>query len=308
MLKAKRTTRFPRLSHSGYRWITGPLLMLSAAIGFAVLDSLIKLLGPAYRVWDIAFYRWGIGFTLLLIFSGRHAASLFKTPNLKLMIIRSFTGCIAFLSLIIAIRNIPLSTAMVLFFSFPAFAALFSYLIFGDRISRGEIFCVVMALSGTAVLLEFKLEGNLFGYVMGLISGFFAGLTVNLIKKLRETNGPVVIYFYFCMLGAMVALPGYIADPTIPANGMEWLMAAGIAISSILAQILMNIGFKYCKSWEGGLFLTAEMVFTAFLGIVILQELISWRFWTGGSLILISAVIINLLKAAPQIGLRRARL
>jgi drug/metabolite transporter (DMT)-like permease len=39
------------------------------------------------------------------------------------------------------------------------------------------------------------------------------------------------------------------------------------------------------------------MVFTAFLGIVILQELISWRFWTGGGLILAGAVLINLKKA-----------
>jgi drug/metabolite transporter (DMT)-like permease len=84
--------------------------MISAAMGFAVLDSLIKLLGPSYRTWDIAFYRWGIGFVLLLIISGRQAGNLFKTANLKLMVIRSMTGCIAFFSLIIAIRNIPLST------------------------------------------------------------------------------------------------------------------------------------------------------------------------------------------------------
>jgi len=294
-------TRFPFLADSGYRSIIGPLLMITAAIGFAVLDSLVKLLGPSYRIWDIAFYRWGIGFVLLVSIFGRKAGSLFKTANLKLMIIRSITGCIAFFSLIIAIRNIPISTAMVLFFSFPAFAALFSYLIFGDRIARGEIFCVIMALSGVAVLLDFRLDGNFVGYIMGLISAVFAGITVNLIKLLREKNGPVVIYFYFCMLGALISLPGYIADPTIPADGVEWLMAAGIAISSILAQILMNLGFKYCKSWEGGLFLTAEMVFTGFLGIVILQELISWRFWTGGSLILASAVIINLIKARQRI-------
>jgi len=68
-------------------------------------------------------------------------------------------------------------------------------------------------------------------------------------------------------------------------------------IKTILAQILMNMGFKYCKSWEGGLFLTAEMVFTSILGIAILQQLISWRFWTGGGLILVSAVVINLIKA-----------
>ena len=270
--------------------------MLSAAFGFAVLDCLIKLLGPSYRTWDIAFYRWGFGFVILLIIYGRQLNKLFKTDNLKLMVVRGITGCVAFFSLIIAIRNIPLSTAMVLFFSFPAFAALFSCIIFQDRLTRGEILCVIMALGGVAVLLDFKLDGNLWGYIMGLNSAVFAGITVNLIKMLRVNNGPVVIYFYFCMLGALIALPGYLVAPNLPATGTEGLMVAGIAVSSILAQILMNQGFKYCRSWEGGLFLTTEMIFTSFLGIVILKELISWHLWTGGSLILASAVLINIFK------------
>ena len=186
------------LPHASYRSMKGPLLMVSAAIWFAVLDSLIKLLGSSYRIWDIAFYRWGIGFVLMLSIFGWQTGSIFKTANLKLMVIRSITGCIVFFSLIIAVRNIPISTAMVLFFSFPAFAALFSYLIFGDRVTRGEILCVIMALFGVAVLLDFKLDGKFIGYIMGLISAIFAGITVNLIKLLRENNGPVVIYFYFC--------------------------------------------------------------------------------------------------------------
>ena len=291
------------MPRAGINTVKGPLLMLSAAFGFAVLDSLIKLLGPSYRIWDIAFYRWGIGFVLLLILFGRQTGGLFKTDNLKLMIVRSITGCASFFSLIIAIRNIPLSTAMVLFFSFPAFAAFFSYLIFRERITRGEIFCIILTLCGVGVLLDFRLDGKFFGYIMGLNSAIFAGITVNLIKILRANNGPVVIYCYFCMLGAVIALPGYILAPRIPATGTEWLMTAGIAVFSILAQVLMNQGFKYCKSWEGGLFLSAEMLFTGFLGIVILQELASWRFWTGGILILAGAVLINLLKAveAPAI-------
>ena len=65
---------------------------------------------------------------------------------------------------------------------------------FGDGITRGEIFCVIMALGGVAVLLDFGLDGNFSGYIMGLNSALFAGITVNLIKKLRENNGPVVIY------------------------------------------------------------------------------------------------------------------
>jgi hypothetical protein len=50
----------------------------------------------------------------------------------------------------------------------------------------------------------------------------------------------------------------------------------------------MNMGFRYCKSWEGGLFLTSEMVFTSLFGIFFLHELVTWRFLGGGLLILAS--------------------
>lgn len=269
--------------------------MLGAAMMFGILDGMIKLIGPSYRIWDIAFYRWGMGLVLLVIIFG-HRGKLLKTHNLKLMMGRSISGCIAFLSLTTAIRNVPISTAMVLFFSFPAFAALFSRLIFRESISKKELFCICGALGGVAVLMDFKLDGNLFGYIMGMSSGVFAGLTVNLIKRLREKDGPVAIYFYFCLLGALVSFPAYIANPRVPATGVDWLMACGIAASSVMAQLMMNQGFRYCRSWEGGIFLTGELVFTATLGIVFLGELVSRRFWIGGFMILASTVLLNIIK------------
>ena len=63
----------------------------------------------------------------------------------------------------------------------------------------------------------------------------------------------------------------------------------------------MNQGYQYCKSWEGGLFLTSEMVFAAALGIVFLGELVSWRFWIGGLLILASTVLLNVNKVKSQV-------
>jgi drug/metabolite transporter (DMT)-like permease len=73
-------------------------------------------------------------------------------------------------------------------------------------------------------------------------------------------------------------------------------MTGGIVLASIGAQLLMNQGFQYCKSWEGGLFLTSEVMFTSILGIVFLGEMISWRFGLGSLLIVGSAVFINLAK------------
>jgi drug/metabolite transporter (DMT)-like permease len=279
--------------------MAGALFMLAAAFMFGVLDGLIKLIGPSYRIWDIGFYRWGLGLVLIIMIVGRRARAL-KTHNLKLMIGRCITGCIAFLSLTAAIRDVPLSTAMVLFFSFPAFAALFSHLIFNESISKKEWFCICGALGGVAVLMGPRLDGDLFGYIMGLLSGVFAGLTVNLIKKLREKDGSVAIYFYFCLLGSLVCFPAYIANPRLPEAGVEWLMVGGMAASSVMAQLLMNQGFRYCRSWEGGIFLTGELIFTSGLGIVFLGEQASSRFWVGGFMILASTVLLNIIKVQKK--------
>ena len=270
----------------------GTLLMLASAFLFSVLDGLIKLSGPEFRVWDIAFYRFGFGLVILIGILGRKQ-NPFKTPDLKLMIIRGLTGTTAFLLIVIAIRLIPISTAMVLFFTFPAFAALFSFLLFGEKISIGQMGCVLGALIGAAILFEYQLSENLWGQVAGLTSGIFAGVTVCLIKKLRETNGAPIIYLYFCLLGAMITFPAYISDPQLPTTGSDWLMIGGIVLSALAAQLLMNQGFKYCKSWEGGLILTSEVVFTSLLGILFLNEIFSWRFGSGGLLIVASAVFSN---------------
>jgi drug/metabolite transporter (DMT)-like permease len=263
-MKLKSTAN---LHHSGAT--VGALLMLASAFLFAVLDGLIKLLGPPFRIWDIAFYRFACGLAILVLIS-----------------------C-AFLALVTAIRLIPISTALVLFFSFPAFAAFFSPLFFKEPITWAEIVSVGIALVGVALIFDFRLQGGLLGQAMAVLGGAFAGLTVGIIKKLREKNGPVVIYLYFCLLGSVISFPAFIAHPQVPQVTSEWLMLGGIVCSALAAQLLMNQGFRYCKSWEGGLFLMAEVVFTSILGILFLGEPVTWHFLTGGLLVLGSAVALN---------------
>jgi drug/metabolite transporter (DMT)-like permease len=266
--------------------------MLAAAFLFAVLDGLIKLLGPSFRVWDIAFYRFGCGLAILLATFGWNR-NPFSSHNWRLLVIRGITGSCAFLSLVVAIRLIPISTALVLFFSFPAFAAFFSPLLFKESITWAETYYVAAALIGVAILFDFRLQGAFLGQAMAVLASVFAGFTVAIIKKLREKNGPVVIYLYFCLLGTLISFPAFVANPQVPHFTLEWLMLGGIVCFSLAAQLLMNQGFRYCKSWEGGLFLTSEVIFTSIFGIFFLGEPVTWRFWLGGLLILGSAVALN---------------
>jgi len=269
-------------------------LMLTAALLFAILGLFIKILGPGYRIWDIAVYRFVGGVLILLVFFGR-SANLFRPHDPKLMIIRGVLGSLTFLSLVIAIRRLPLSTAMVLFYSFPAFAALFSPLLFKERITVAEIFCTLAALGGVAIILDFKLGGTLPGQIMAVVAAILAGLTISIIKKLRENHGSVIIYFYFCLIGAVISLGPFLSAPRMPRGGSEWLIISGILFTSISAQLLMTHGFRYCKSWEGGLFMTSEVIFIAIIGILFLNETVGGRFCIGGLLIVFGAISINLI-------------
>jgi drug/metabolite transporter (DMT)-like permease len=131
---------------------------------------------------------------------------------------------------------------------------------------------------------------------MAVIGGVFAGLTVTLIRSLREKNGPVIIYLYFCTMGALITLPFFISHPVIPESSVEWIMILGIIFTSVVAQLLMNQGFYYCKGWEGAVYMSSETIFTATIGITFLSDPVSWRFYLGASLILGSGIVLNWLK------------
>lgn len=258
--------------------------MLSAAFIFGVLDSLIKGIGPSYRLWDIAFFRftWGMGI-LLAVCCWR--GNPFRGVNHRLLVIRGITGSVAFLSLTAAIRLIPLSTAMALFFSFPAFSALFARILYGERLRLSELCCITMVFIGAGVLFGAKLEGELPGQLLSLLGAVFAGLTVCLVKRLREQNGPVIIYLYFCLIGSIVIFPAFIADPRLPRSALDWGFAIGIALSSISAQLMMNQGYKYCKSWEGGLYMTTELLFAAVLATFLFREPLPLHFVVATALV-----------------------
>jgi drug/metabolite transporter (DMT)-like permease len=277
----------------------GPVLMLTAALLFTLFNLLIKQLGPHYTVWHIGFYRFLGGILVMGILFSHHGHH-FRGVNRRLLIIRGCCGSVAFILLVSAIRLLPVSTAVVIFYVFPAFAALFSFLLYGERIRPAQLGCIAVVLAGVAILLDFRLTGSFWGQLMALGGGVIGGLTITLVRALRVKNGPVVIYFYFCAMGALVSLPMFVRAPVFPASALEWAMIGGIILLSVGGQLLMNEGFRYCLGWEGGVLMASEVVFTAACGILLLHDPAGWRFWLGGGTILGSVMLLNRLAAVPK--------
>ena len=82
-----------------------------------------------------------------------------------------------------------------------------------EALTLGLLFLIALALAGVCVMFGAPLTGNMSGKIAALVGSIFAGLTVTLIRSLRATNGPAIIYLYFCMAGSLATLPVFMLNP-----------------------------------------------------------------------------------------------
>ena len=75
--------------------MVGPLLMLSAAVLFTLMSTLVKLMPQGYTAWHLGFVRCFGGMVVLLVFF-TNKKNPYQGHNVPLLILRGATGATAF--------------------------------------------------------------------------------------------------------------------------------------------------------------------------------------------------------------------
>jgi drug/metabolite transporter (DMT)-like permease len=118
------------------------------------------------------------------------------------------------------------------------------------------------------------------------------------ISKARETNGPLIIYFYFCLIGACSSVPFLILDFRMPEMG-QWMILVLIGLTGLIAQVLINQGLQFCQAAEGSVILMSEVVFAGIAGFLIFRDPVTLHFLIGAFLIVGSGIGLTLLHRKP---------
>ena len=112
------------------------------------------------NVFKIALFRgcimWG-GSYLHGRFIGKIKPYNIDRKMAKLLFFRGLFGTLAFYFEIIAIYLMPISLAIVLYFTNPIFASLLSYLFIGERLSKFDIIGMFVSLIGVIIISNPKL-------------------------------------------------------------------------------------------------------------------------------------------------------
>jgi len=272
--------------------------MLLAAFLFSSTDIFIKVLSSSFSATQIAFVRFSLGGFILWPLLSSQGMSL-RGNQTSILILRGFFGTLSFFCLLKSIAMIPLSNAIVLHYTFPLFAALFSFLFFKIALEKGEIILILIGLVGIYVLTNPDFDSFNYGYLVGFLSGCFGGMGMVLAHQARRTNSPFIIYFYFCLIGGMITSPLMLQNFKVP-NVQDGILLVFVAFMLLIGQVVMNHGLKFCKASEGSLILMSEVVFTGIAGFMIFKDPVTWNFLMGAFLIIGSGVGLNLLSRASR--------
>ncbi|CAH1850972.1 DMT family transporter [Convivina intestini] len=278
--------------------ILGPLLLsLAASIWggmYVVVKVVVEYIPPVQLVW----IRYLIAIIVLLLFSLlKKEKWQYNHRDLLLILLIGIIGNVV--SILFQETGTWLSdaqTGAVITSSTPTFMLLFAWKLLKEKLTKVKIFSVALATVGVIAIVGINLKGQ--HIILGVLSLIIAALTWALmsvlIKMLSGTYSSLQVTILATLFAVIILTPFSLAQPKVFQNVNFFsptivfpLLYLGI-ISTAVAFIMWNYGLKLTNTSTSGLFFLLQPIVGTLLGLVFLNEKITWGFVVGTLLILVS--------------------
>lgn len=264
--------------------------MLISSFSFSLMQLCVKMLSHL-PVVELVFFRSLVSLVLSLVILKR--AKINPMGNNKtFLLLRGIFGVAALSLFFYTLQALPIATAVVIQYLSPMFTALFAVWILKEPMKPIQWLFFALAFSGIMVIKGFDDDVELIYLGAGVLSSIFAGLAYNMIRRVKDTDHPVVVVFYFPLLATPVMGIASVFNWVTP-QGIDWLLLLAMGVFTQIAQVYMT------KAWQGteanqiaglkyvGVFFALFWDFTLF-GISH-----GWATFAGIALV-ISGVVLNL--------------
>ncbi|SEJ78631.1 EamA domain-containing membrane protein RarD [Cyclobacterium xiamenense] len=265
--------------------------MLLAGFFFALMNVTVKFL-PHIPAIEIILFRSIFSFVFsYLLLKKQQVPVLGK--NKKLLILRGVVGSIGLITFFYTLQHIPLASAVTIQYLGPVFTSILGIFIVRERVRPIQFFYFAVAFSGVLMIEGFdpRIEPLFLG--IGIVSALFSGLAYNVIRKLKNTEHPLVIVFYFPLVTIPIAgLVSYFF--WVVPQGWDWVLLLLIGVLTQFAQYYMTMAYQNANLAKVASLNYVGIIYALGFGFVLFDE--TYNVWTyGGMLLVLSGVILNFL-------------
>ena len=267
--------------------LRGILWLLMGTLAFAVNDLFVKSLGQTMSPFQMAFFRYGIGFALMLPFFMRMGVGELKTSRPGIHIVRLILACVAQVGVYTSVVSLPLADATALAFSRILFTTVIAVIFLREIVSGRRWSATIAGFVGVVVMVR---PGGEIDPVVFIAIGAACSFAIAnvLIRIMSTTEPPNRILFYYQAGGILVFLPPTIVLWQTPPDLVSWLMALAIGFLTTIGMIGFIRGFVVGEASVIGPTEYIRLVFAAAFGFAIFSEVPD--FWTiVGALIIVGS-------------------
>ncbi len=187
--------------------LSGIVLMLLAALSFALMNIIIRYASEQLHAFQMAFFRNLFGLLFMLPWLISNGLSALRTRRHGLYALRAVLGLISMLCWFWALTQLPLAKAVALSFTVPIFVTIGAVLFLRERIYMRRVVAVIAGFTGTLIILRPELGGDLIPSLVVLFSAMTMAASVLIIKNLSTTESANAIVVYMVLMITPLSLP-----------------------------------------------------------------------------------------------------
>ncbi|GAB3647728.1 DMT family transporter [Echinicola sediminis] len=262
--------------------------MLLAGIFFAMMQVLVKFV-PHIPAVEVVFFRSLFSLVASYIVLKRQNVPLFGN-NKKLLILRGGAGALGLITFFYTLQNIPLASAVTLQYLSPIFTTILGIFIVQEKVKPIRFLYFAIAFGGVLVIEGFDPRISLEYTLIGVASGFFAGLAYNIIRRLKGTEHPLVIVFYFPLVTLPIVGIWSYFNWVMP-EGQDWWFLLGIGALTQMAQYYMTLAYQHANLAKITSLNYIGILYALLFGFIFFGETFNLLTYSGMALVLVGVVL-----------------
>lgn len=266
--------------------------MLLAGLFFALMNVCVKYVSHIPTV-EVVFFRSIFSLVSSYIILKRDHIPVFGN-NKPLLILRGVAGCIGLVGSFYTLQHIPLASAVTINYLSPFFTAILGIFIVKQPVKPIRYLYFGLAIAGVIMLKGFDPRISTLDLIIGLTAALFAGLAYNIISKLKTSEHPLVIIFYF----PLITLP-FVGVYTLMhwenPQGWDWAILLLIGIFTQIAQYYMTLSYQRANLAKVASLNYLGVIYALVFGYFLFQETFS-EYALLGIAVILAAVILNIRK------------
>ena len=248
----------------------------------------VKLL-EGYPVTELILFRSIISLVLSLFVVWRIGISPFGNSK-KYLILRGVFGVTALSMFFYTLQKMPIATAITIQYLSPIFTSLFAIWILKEPMKTRQWLFFAISFSGILVMKGMNDDIKTEYVIIGVLASVFAGLAYNMIRKVKDTDHPVVVVLYFPLIAIPVMTVFSLSNWKTPI-GMEWLILLAMGIFTQIAQVYMTKAWQTESANKVASLKYVGIIFALFFDLTLFNIVPPWTTMAGISLVLLGVIL-----------------